>query len=352
MDPTFLTLIRHTKYINFYVIYIRVCVFLKNYWLYVKKSITLILWCWPLGCRFLDKAAIISTTKSKEEQENNKWTLCGVAEVEAAKKLIRIAPICATFVISGVVISVGNTYFVEQANHLNRKVGRLTVPLTLFLAFYESAKKSAAKYYFAMPKGELEKYRKSEQKERKRLFGIFAPIAITFGINIYIELSCITAAKVETRRLHAVRKHGLIDKPEERIPMSIFWLLPQFLLLASADGLYKSSLTHFFAYHAPSCMNEYRVFLYKAVMGLGTIGSVLSVYLVGKVSEMGGEPNWFQYTLNQSRLDRYYWTLAVLCAVNFVIYSLAICFYDFKVLLTDEPEEEVLTEEMLAVVQE
>ena len=83
-------------------------------------------------------------------------------------------------------------------------------------------------------------------------------------------------------------------------------------------------------------------------MGLGAIGSVLSVYLVGKVSEMGGKPNWFQYTLNKSRLDHYYWTLTVLCAVNFVLYGLAIHFYDLKVLLLDEPEEEVSKVEMLA----
>ncbi|KAM7461230.1 hypothetical protein LguiA_029351 [Lonicera macranthoides] len=162
------------------------------------------------GLRFLDKAAIISTTKFKEEPEKNKWMFCDVKEVEAAKKLVRMAPICATFVICGVVISVGNTYYVAQAKQLNRKLGR------------------------------------------------------------------------------------------------------------------------------------------KGVMGLGAIGSVLSVYLVGKVSEMGGKPNWFQYTLNKSRLDHYYRTLAVLCVVNFSLYGLARYFYDLKVLLSDEPEKEVSMMQMYA----
>lgn len=95
-------------------------------------------------------------------------------------------------------------------------------------------------------------------------------------------------------------------------------------------------------------MKEYWAFFQKVVIGHGAIGSVLSVYLVGKVSKMGGKPNWFQYTLNKSRLDHYYWTLAVLCVVNFALYGLARYFYDLKVLLLDEPEKEVSMMEMLA----
>ena len=48
---------------------------------------------------------------------------------------------------------------------------------------------------------------------------------------------------------------------------------------------------------------------------------------MGKVSERRGKPNWFQYTLNKSRLDNYYWTLAVLSSVNLVLYIfIASCF--------------------------
>ncbi|KAM7461228.1 hypothetical protein LguiA_029349 [Lonicera macranthoides] len=300
------------------------------------------------GLRFLDKAAIISTTKTKEEQEKNKWTLCSVKEVEAAKKLVRMAPICATFIICGVVISVGNTYYVVQANHLNRKLGRVTFPLSLFLAWMELSKMVNSKMYSLMQIGILKLYEMLPTKEIRK-FVIFFLIAMTFWIHIYIGLSSITAAKVETRRLQTIRKHSLLDKPEERIPMSIFWLLPQFSLLGAGEAVYKCCIAQFIIYHLPLCMNEYWVFFHKGVMGLGTIGSVLSIYLAGKVSEIGGKPNWFQYTLNKSRLDHYYWTLAVLCAVNFALYGLAICFYELKALLNlDEPDKEVLIGEMLA----
>ena len=63
------------------------------------------------------------------------------------------------------------------------------------------------------------------------------------------------------------------------------------------------------------------------VIGAGTVGSVLSVYVVGKVSERGGRPNWFQDTLNKSRLDNYYWTLTVLSAINLILYVLVAWWY-------------------------
>ncbi|GLT70621.1 hypothetical protein SLA2020_426890 [Shorea laevis] len=57
-------------------------------------------------------------------------------------------------------------------------------------------------------------------------------IAMLFSI-----LCCITAAKVETKRLDVIKIYGLLDKPDEEIPMSMFWLLPQFFLLGALDGI-------------------------------------------------------------------------------------------------------------------
>ncbi|TXG72484.1 hypothetical protein EZV62_001063 [Acer yangbiense] len=44
---------------------------------------------------------------------------------------------------------------------------------------------------------------------------------------------------IEAHRLQIVEKRGLLDKPEETIPMGIFWLAPQFCLLGLMKGLVK-----------------------------------------------------------------------------------------------------------------
>ncbi|CAK9133886.1 unnamed protein product [Ilex paraguariensis] len=223
-----------------------------------------------------------------------------------------------TFIICGVVSSIGNTYFLEQANHMNHKVGKLKVPLPIFLVLSNVAKSQFATFYTCLAKcfdGRVKKFA--------------PPVGIAVAM-IFSILCCITAAKVETRRLGVIRRHELLDKPDETIPMSVFWLLPQFILLAGLDQISEDCINGFFKDQAPPSMEKYQVYFPKAVLGLGFTGSVLSVYAVGKVSEKGGKPNWFQYTINKSRLDNYYWTLAALSAVNLLLFMLVAMFYRYR----------------------
>lgn len=264
------------------------------------------------GFRCLDKAAIRPTTQ--EEQKQNKWRLCRITEVEETKAVICMIPVWITFVICGVVLSVGNTYFLEQANHMNRRVGKVNVPFTFFLLMFNFSKHIFPKLY---------------TKISSPLGRYAPPIGIAVAM-IFSILSCITAAIVETRRREIIRSNGLLEKPNDKIPMTVFWLLPQFLLLGAHEGIYKHSIASFFAGQAPRWITDkyQRSFSY-GMLGLGFLSSVLSVYVVRKVSEMGGKTSWFQHTLNKSHLDYYYWTLAGMSAVNLVYYIVLSCLYTY-----------------------
>ena len=195
---------------------------------------------------------------------------------------------------------------------MNRKVGKLKVPLPIFIFFYERVKDKFHKLYVKVT-------------EKLMIPGRYVP---PFGIFVAILLSilcCITAAGVETRRLDMIRKHRLLDKltdSNEKIPMSMFWLLPQFLLLGAVEGMPNFSIDQFFTNQAPASMSRYVKLFCHGAIGAGTVSSVLSVYVVGKFSERGGRPNWFQDTVNKSRLDNYYWTLTVLSSINLFLYIL------------------------------
>ncbi|KAI7756061.1 hypothetical protein M8C21_019790, partial [Ambrosia artemisiifolia] len=286
--------------------------------------------------RFLDKAAI----KLPEEQEPKKWKVCSVREVEDTKIGIRMLPMWLTFIVVGIVLSIGNTYFLEQANHMDRKLGKIKVPIPIFLLFYKATSSVSASFYSFLTKICTKKYA--------------PPIGIATGM-VFSVLCCITAAKVETQRLHRIRDHGLLDKPNERIPMSIFALLPQFMLLAAVDGIANTSISGFFRHQTPEAMHKYLEYFTKGVLGLGSMTSVLSVYVVGKISRFqtrNHKPNWFQYTLNKSRLDRYYMVLAVVSAVNLVIYVIVAYFYKYKESTDGNDEDEVEGGEMVEDFQE
>ncbi|XP_073155337.1 protein NRT1/ PTR FAMILY 5.5-like [Henckelia pumila] len=264
--------------------------------------------------RCLEKAAIRLPGRSTEEQAKYIWRVCKVSEVEEAKIAVRMVPMWLTFIVIGIVSSITNTYFVEQANHLNRKIGKWNVPLPIFMLFFQQAKAIFSYLYTKIITG----------------LGKYAPpsgIALAMILSV---LCCITAAKIEKRRLNVITKHDLLDKPDDDIPMSIYWLLFQFFLLAGVDSLSEKGIASFYDEQSPESMKNYLIYFTKAVSGLGFMLSVVSVYVVGKISEKGGRQNWFQPTLNRSRLDRYYWVLAGLSSVNFVAYIVVACCYRYK----------------------
>ncbi|OMO78820.1 Proton-dependent oligopeptide transporter family [Corchorus olitorius] len=89
---------------------------------------------------------------------------------------------------------------------------------------------------------------------------VFVPIARTFtkepagiamlqriGTGILLSAVCmLVAALIETRRLEIAEKNGLVDQPNAIIPMSMWWLVPQYVLLGAADVFTRVGLQEFF----------------------------------------------------------------------------------------------------------
>ncbi|KAH6827942.1 hypothetical protein C2S53_013410 [Perilla frutescens var. hirtella] len=231
--------------------------------------------------------------------------VCTAAEVEEAKIAVRMVPMWMTFIVCGIVSSIGDTYFVEQSNNMKRNIGKLTLPPQILKLVKDRTggflSLLAGSYILNSP-------------------NIKAPRNGIIAAMVFSVLCCITAAKMENKRLKVIRNHGLLDKPDDDVPMSIYWLIFQFVLLAGLDSFLEKSVAKFYKDQAPPSMTNYLQNFVRAVSGLGFMCSSLSVYIVGKISERGGRPNWFQHTLNRSRLDRYYWVLACLSSVNLFVF--------------------------------
>ncbi|KAI3675321.1 hypothetical protein L1987_84910 [Smallanthus sonchifolius] len=277
--------------------------------------------------RWLDKAAI----KFPDQAMSKSWTLCTVREVEDTKTGIRMVPKLLTFMGTGVVLSLGNTYFIEQANHMDRKVGKIKIPIPFFKLWDTPIGNLFGfllKMMFASNTFDAARNNFDAMSVDVRLEMRPAPTLIALGM-VWSVLCCIIAAAVETKRLDVIRNHGLLDKSNERIPMTVFYLLPQYLLLGVVREYINSGLESFLKENVPESMHKYLLHFQKFVLGIGSLANVLLVYVVGKASETNNNPNWFQHTSNKSRLDRYYWTLAALSAFNLVIFAIVfVCKYD------------------------
>ncbi|KAL8517299.1 hypothetical protein ACS0TY_015509 [Phlomoides rotata] len=277
--------------------------------------------------RCLEKAAVIS---DGEDPKENKWRVYSVAEVEEAKIAVRMVPMWMTFVICGIVSSIANTYFVEQAKNMNRHIGKLKVPPQILLLVFDFAKRMFGMLASLI----LQKVKREKDKVRKTAeSSTYTKVAPAIGIGlgmVFSVLCCIIAAVIEKRRLGVIRSHGLLDNLDEVIPMNMLWLVFQFVLLAGLDSFLENSVSEFYTHQSPKSMKNYLDYFTMGVSGLGFIFSTLCVYVVGKISEKGGKPIWFQDTLNKSRLDRYYWVLAGLSSVNLLVYIFVAYFYRYK----------------------
>ncbi|GAA0143710.1 hypothetical protein LIER_04324 [Lithospermum erythrorhizon] len=116
-------------------------------------------------------------------------------------------PMFLTFICLGV----GKTYFVVQADSMNPKIGKWKVPLQVFQLIYDMSTKKIFNGMALKLKNFL---------KRLGLNKYAPPVTITMAI-IFSVLRYVNAAKVESRRLHVIRTHNLLDKPDERIPMKV-----------------------------------------------------------------------------------------------------------------------------------
>ncbi|ONI03653.1 hypothetical protein PRUPE_6G272300 [Prunus persica] len=167
---------------------------------------------------------------------------------------------------------------------------------------------------------------------------------------VFATLCYITAAKVETRKLGVVETEGFSDDATSIIPMTMFWLLPQYILLGLSEAFFEKCIAVFFSDEllpganegdeaAKGAKKKYIESFAQAVNGVGIILGVLIVYIVGEI-----QPTWFQSTVNKSRLDNYFWTLAALFAATLVLFGLFSCclsVYEFNRRSTEDVEGNV-----------
>lgn len=207
---------------------------------------------------------------------------------------------CLMFIFIGLISSIGNTYFIEQAKHLNPKVIFGTEISISFLVMIHD-----------LTKDQLNDHARKASKNTKmfhRSEGVIAAM-------VYAVICCLIAAPVEKLRLKRIA-----DEVGDIIPMSMFWLLPQVYILGFIDGILEQSIKKFINEEMTSSMKNFVIFMSKGLIGVGIVSSVLLQYVVSKVSAMGGRLSWFQHDIENSRLDLFYWVLTALCVVVFTIW--------------------------------
>lgn len=146
------------------------------------------------------------------------------------------------------------------------------------------------------------------------------------GIGLVIAITAmVSAGFVECYRLKYARKD--CKHCQGSSSLSIFWQVPQYALIGASEVFMYVGQLEFFNAQAPDGLKSFGSALCMTSISLGNYVSSLLVSIVMKISTVDNMPGWIPGNLNKGHLDRFYFLLAALTAVDLVIYIACAMWY-------------------------
>lgn len=273
---------------------------------------------------FLDKAAVLEEEEITNEMKHNPWRLATVTKVEEMKLVLSIIPIWLTSLPFGLCVVQTATFFVKQGATLNRKIGHnFEIPPA---SIYSLSAVGMIISVVIYDKILVPFLRRATGNER----GISILKRIGSGM-IFSVVTMSVAALVERKRQKIAEEDIDVLDGEKNVelPMSVFWLAPQFLILGLGDGFTLVGLQEFFYDQVPDSMRSLGMAFFLSVLGAGNFLSSFLITAVDHITEKDGK-GWIGKDLNSSRLDKFYWLLAAINSVNIFAYVFFARRYTYK----------------------
>ncbi|CAN6443437.1 unnamed protein product [Victoria cruziana] len=280
----------------------------------------------------LDRAAIVTEGDFKEGGKPKPWRLSTVHRVEELKSIIRTLPIWASTILLVTASSHQNTFSIQQARTMDRQLfGSLKIPPATMNIFATISLLVTLALYDHVVVPLWQKYSAKPVK-----WSYFRRMGIGMAIS---TLSTFVAGFIEIKRKAAAEHAGILNQPRSTIPISVFWLIPQYSLHGVSEAFTHVGHLQFLYDQSPESMRSFGIALFWIAISLGNYSSTLIVTLVHKYT--GKEHNWLpNHNLNNGKLEYYYWLITILQIVNLGYYIVCTLFYTYKPLVLETPENQ------------
>lgn len=274
----------------------------------------------------MDKAATV--TQNDVYGPKNPWRLCTVTQVEEAKCVMKMLPIWLCTIIYSVVFTQMASLFVEQGDVMKTKFGEFHLPAASMSAFDICSVLICTGLYSQI----LVPFVGKLSGNPRGLTGLQR-----MGVGLIIGmLAMLAAGATEIQRLKYV------VPGEKSSSLSIFWQIPQYVLVGASEVFMYVGQLEFFNEQAPDGIKSFGSSLCMASISLGNYVSSMLVNMVMKITAKGNNPGWIPNNLNTGHMDRFYFLIAVLTAFDFVIYLFLAKWY--KGINLEDSEEEIQKE--------
>ncbi|RWR81096.1 protein NRT1/ PTR FAMILY 5.10-like protein isoform X2 [Cinnamomum micranthum f. kanehirae] len=259
--------------------------------------------------KFLERAV----ARENPDSPKQRWCTCTMSQVEDAKMVLGLVPVWATCLMYGVLVAQPSTFFTKQGSTMERGIGSgfQIPPATLQIFIYLTVV------------AVIPIYDRVLVPATRSITGLPSGITVLQRIGIGMFLSVVTmvvAAVVEAQRLTVARDAGLMDKPAATVPMSVWWLIPQYALFGVVEVFSLVGLQELFYDQVPDAMRSVGMALFLSIFGTGNFIGGFLISVITKVTSRNNGEGWFSNNLNRAHLDYFYWLLAVLSAIELGIY--------------------------------
>ncbi|MED6208665.1 hypothetical protein PIB30_047386 [Stylosanthes scabra] len=260
--------------------------------------------------RFLDKAMMMD----EHDVSNNTrepWRLCSMRQVEEVKLVLRLIPVWLTCLMFVVVQNQLSTFFIKQGSTMNCTIGNFQIPpasiqgivgiVILFgVLIYDRLFVPMLRNFTNHPSG--------------------ITVLQRIGVGLFFSIiNMVVSALVEAKRIAVAKQYNLVDDPKSTIPMSIWWLLPQYTILGTSDAFTVVGLQELFYDQMPEGLRSLGAAAYISLFGVGSFMANAIIDIVIAITSQVGD-KWLVNNLNKAHLDYFYWVLAGLSALNLCVY--------------------------------
>ncbi|TVT99287.1 hypothetical protein EJB05_55362 [Eragrostis curvula] len=247
------------------------------------------------------------------------------AAPSVAKIMLRLLPIWTMLLMFAVIFQQPMTFFTEQGMLMDHRVGggAFVIPPAMLQSSINVS------IILLMPM-----YDKMIIPFINLITGRSDGITVLQRIGVGMVLSIVAmviAALVESWRISVAAATGGEGGGGGAAQLSIFWLLPQYVLLGVSDVFTVVGMQEFFYTQVPSTMKTIGIGLNTSVYGFGSfLGAFLITALEMATATEGNVRGWFADDPRGAHLDKYYWFLALMSSICFMIFTHLCKYYNGK----------------------
>ncbi|KAJ6811579.1 putative protein NRT1/ PTR FAMILY 2.3 [Iris pallida] len=278
--------------------------------------------------RFLNRAALIAEGDTCVDGSITKpWSLCTVEAVEDLKSLLRIFPLWTTSCFLSISIGIQASLTILQALTMDRAINRhFSIPTSSIIV---SSLAAVAVFLPVLDRVLIPMC----QRLTNRTWTPLQRVGLGHALN---TLALVASALVDRKRVGIVHAHHAEGQPAWIVPMSVIWLVLPLAMTGLGEAMHFPGQVSLYYQEFPKSLRSTATGVIALIIAVGFYGSTVVVALLRR------HTGWLLDNVNGSRLDKVYWTLAVLGVVNTGYYVLCSTLYEYKKREYGTSEEEAV----------